>query len=206
MFDKNFRIFLVLTFFIIVGFIFYTIRLSRGIETSALLNNAVEPIVAARPQKIDASSLKDARLSLLAPSLQQIGNIYQAKKGDTFPIDIILASGNTSIDGVDAHISYNPLILKVVNIDTASSLFAAFPSSAIDEKNGIISLSALSAPNTSINESGKVAALIVKALASGTSAVEFVFTPNDSTDTNVAEHGTGKDALGNVEDITITIL
>lgn len=206
MFDKNFRVFLGFIVFIIIGFIFYSNRLSRDLEGIAFFDNAIKPIRAAQSQKKDVSSLKNVKLSLLASALPYKGNVYTAKKGDVFSIDVVLAPGDTYIDGIDARISYNPSILEVVKVDTASSVFSAFPSNSIDEKKGMVSFAALSAPNTSVDKNGNVASLLVKALTQGISPVAFVFTPNNSTDTNAAEHGTGRDALENVENISITIL
>lgn len=130
--------------------------------------------------------------------------------GQTFTVDILVDTQGADVDGVDVYsLNYNPSILEVVDASTAisgvqissGSLLAVTLTNLVS--GGTIKFSQVSSGGTSYNGSGKLATITFKALASGTSAATFDFTPGSTSDSNVA--GSGQDKLTSVQNGSYTV-
>ena len=108
-----------------------------------------------------------------------------------------------SVDGVDIIINFNPKKVAVVGskISTAN-VFEESPANVVDNINGQIRLSSLTFKARPVT--GIIATFQIKHLVRGIADFTFQFTPGNTTDSNVAEHGTAKDVLGKVENGSYT--
>lgn len=121
----------------------------------------------------------------------------------TFNIEIIVNSGGSTIDGADVvNLNYPNASLELLKI-TPGSIFQVTP---VKQGGGIVSLVAIVPPgNNGYNGTGTVATLTFKTIGSGTANLTFDFTPGSTRDCNVAEHGTGQDILGSVNNGTYNL-
>jgi hypothetical protein len=63
------------------------------------------------------------------------------KKGEKLTLSVRLASGGYQVDAVDAVIAFDPLVLKVETV-TPGKIFGQYPVKKIDNKTGVVQLSA----------------------------------------------------------------
>lgn len=145
---------------------------------------------------------------LLLPSLTQAATLsvspsaQNVKTGDTLSISVILDTQGESIDGVDIkYLNFNPALLQVVDANssisgvqiTSGSLMSATLLNSVDNTNGKISFSQVVSAGTKYKGSGTLATINFKVKSAGTANLTFNFTPNNTTDSNVATPG--KDVL-----------
>jgi hypothetical protein len=117
--------------------------------------------------------------------------------GDTFSVTVNLDTQGTSIDGVDLrYLNYNPALLQVQDALSSSgiqitpgSLMAMTLANSVDTNLGRITFSQVAAGGNKYSGSGALASISFKALAVGTANLTFNYTPNNTTDSNVASGG-----------------
>ncbi len=139
-----------------------------------------------------------------AASLQLIPPGGTHAVNDTFDVKINLSLSGEKTDGADAKLNFDKDILEVASI-TPSSLFATYPTKSYDNNNGIIKVSGIAQINSPVTASGVMATVTFKAKNSGSTSVTFDFTSGKTTDSNVAENGTGTDILQSVINGSYTI-
>lgn len=128
----------------------------------------------------------------VSPSTQTVG------VGDTFTVSVRLDTQGSSIDGVDLrYLNFNPSILQVVDANTSTagvqiaqgSLMPLTLLNSVDAGAGRVAFSQVVAGGTKYSGSGTLASITFKALAAGTAAVTFSYTPGNTTDSNIAASG-----------------
>lgn len=122
---------------------------------------------------------------------------YNYSSGATYPVGIILDSAGKSVDGVDVIVKFDPKKVQVVSSKVATtSLFQEFPQNMIDNVLGQIKFSALTFNSRPVT--GIVGTFTFRPLAKGTVDLTFDYTFGATRDSNIAEHGSAKDLLGQV--------
>lgn len=122
---------------------------------------------------------------------------YTYSSGATYPVGIVLDSAGKSVDGVDVIVKFDPKKVQVVSSKVATtSLFQEFPLNLIDNVLGQIKFSGLTFNSRPVT--GIIGTFTFKPLTKGTVNLTFDYTFGSTKDSNVAEHGSAKDVLGQV--------
>lgn len=142
----------------------------------------------------------------ISPSSQNV-NV-----GDTFTVTVNLDTQNTNIDGVDLrYLNYNPALLQVQDANPSvsgvqiapGSLMPSTLANSVNPTFGRVTFSQVALGGSKYKGSGVLATITFKALASGNANVSLNYTPNSTTDSNVA--AAGADALNAVVNGSYTI-
>lgn len=145
------------------------------------------------------SQASQVALPNLALNPQNENYVFSA--GQTYPVGILLDSGDEEIDGVDVVISFDPTKVKVVTNEISSAgLLEQVPLNKVDNVNGKIRFSALTFTPKKVN--GILGSFRYQPLSAGQINFNFDFKPGATTDSNVAKHGSASDALDKVVDAT----
>lgn len=132
--------------------------------------------------------------------------------GQTLSVDIMLDTTGAAVDGVDVYsLHYNKGALEVQDANTSASGIQITPgtllpvtlTNTVNASTGVIQFSQVSSGGSSYTGSGKLATIVFKGLANGTSPVTFDFTNGSTSDTNVA--GGGQDKLTSVTNGSYTV-
>ncbi|OGY23921.1 MAG: hypothetical protein A2Y57_04270 [Candidatus Woykebacteria bacterium RBG_13_40_7b] len=135
----------------------------------------------------------------LSPSSGTVGEGYE------FKVQVIVDTQGVQTDGTDVFLFYDDDKLTLTSSDiTQGSFYSLYPTKTVSA--GVIKIDAQA--NTGgpyPSGKGTVATLNFTAKAQGAGAVEFDFTEDSTTDSNVVEHGTSQDVLVSVTDGSYTI-
>lgn len=148
-----------------------------------------------------------ASLSLSAPGGLTVG------AGNIFTVNVNLNTQGADIQGVDLHyLKYNPADLEIQDESSTTSGVQITPgtlmtntvANSVTTSTGLINFSQITSGGQSYNGSGILATIRFKALkSSGTTALSFDFTLNNTTDSNVASNGA--DLLTQASGLTLTL-
>lgn len=161
------------------------------------------PAVATPSPVVDPSinSFPNSKLKLQAKQ-----NTF--KKGQIFPVEVILEPDGHQAVGVDLTIKYDPSALSLIATGSANPFSESkiFQKTFFDDRNhkqGLASMSAISDTEHTLPEIGVFTSMMFKALKVGPTEITIVFTPGETHDTNIVSET--KDILGSVENLPITI-
>lgn len=144
-----------------------------------------------------------SRVALPNLALSPQKESYVFSPGQTYPVGIILDSGDSEIDGVDVVITFDPKKARVVTNEVASAgLLDQVPLNRVDNITGKIRFSALTFKAKQVN--GILGSFRFEPLVAGRVDFKFDFKPGATVDSNVAQHGSASDALEKVVDATYT--
>jgi hypothetical protein len=130
----------------------------------------------------------------------------------TVSVDVNIDTGGENIDGVDLYfLRYNPAVLQVVDDDTATTgvqiqettLLPITLANSANNVNGTLQFSQTTSGGSTFSGTGKLATIVFRGIASGSSNVTLDFTAGSTTDTNVS--ATGADRLSIVQNSAITV-
>lgn len=122
---------------------------------------------------------------------------YTFTTSGSYPLGIVLDSAGKDVDGVDVIVNFDPTKVQVLSQKVATtSLFEEFPQNVVDNNLGQIRFSALTFNSRPVT--GIIGTFTFRPLAKGTIDFTFGFTAGSTKDSNIAEHGTAKDLLGQV--------
>lgn len=160
------------------------------------------PTPSSTPQ-IPAVKPKTTTISLETPK-------KEVKKGEKFTVNIRISSEKQA-DGADLIITYDP---KMILLETTpagqpvivSTLFSDYPSNVLDTNLGRVTVSGITSQSGGVKADGLFGSLTFVAKTSGTSSISLEFSPNQTTDSNVIESGTGQDVLEKVNNLELTII
>ena len=166
------------------GFLVLVLSLAVGVLTVTSKNTN---------QQTATKAAENAASLALSPATGDY--TYQNKM--TYPVGILLDSAGHSVDGVDVIINFDPKKAKVVDTKiSAATLFESILINSVDNVKGQIKFSALTFNAKPLT--GIVGTFRFQPLATGTVNFTFAYTPKLTTDSNIAEHGTALDILGQV--------
>mgnify|MGYP001600805616 FL=1 len=131
--------------------------------------------------------------------------------GNAFAVAISLDTKGESVQGTDVFLSYDPLLLAVIDDNAATtgtqiaagSLMTTTAANSVDTAAGTITFSQTTNGNTVFTGIGTLATIHFTARAAGTAAVTFTFTLHSTTDTNVSRAGV--DILASITNGSYTI-
>jgi hypothetical protein len=170
------------------GFLVLVLSLAIGVLTVTSKNTLVSP-----SQNMSTKAAQETGSLSLSPATGD----YSFAAGTSYPVGIIVSSGEKSLDGVDIIINFDPKMAQVVGKVTTANLFEQYMVNSIDNVSGQIKLGALTFTPKPVT--GVVGTFKFTPLKPGTVDFTFVFTPGSTTDTNLAETKTARDVLGSVE-------
>lgn len=166
------------------------------------LGVAVAYMVGLRPGDLKADINSTPATLAFSPASSQISMT------EPTTINISLDTGGAAIDGVDLYINYDPTYLEIQDSNSGvtgvqikpGTLFPTYLANQVDTEKGKITLSGIITPGgAGYSGSGTFASIVVKGLRESTGTrLTFDYVRENTTDTNVIEHGTGLDILASV--------
>ena len=130
----------------------------------------------------------------------------QVKVGEIFKVDMELTT-NSPTDGTDLIVKYDPKVLELVldgtKASTPGKTYQDYPANSVDP-NGVITVSGVTLNKGFVGQ-GLFGSLNFKAKTKGLTKVNLDFTPGSTTDSNITESSSGKDILGKVSNLEVTI-
>lgn len=127
------------------------------------------------------------------------------KKGEFNTTTLVLSVPNNEIAGMDVEFSYDLEQIEIIRIRPNSEM-KYIPQNKDSIEPGIMKFSLLIKPGLAVKGVQELATIEWRAVEIGDTSVVFNFTPGITTDSNVAEFGTGKDVLEVVRNATYTIV
>ena len=132
-----------------------------------------------------------------------------ASQGAIFKVDVVLSSTQPT-GGVDLITSYDPKILELQPSTqgalTMGKIYQEYPVNKVDETAGMITVTGLTSPSSKgFAGEGVLSTMTFKAKSKGLTKVSLDFTKGSTTDTNIAEYGSGVDMLDEVSNYTVSI-
>ncbi len=149
------------------------------------------------------------RASVSSAAISLTTNVTSVKVGDKFTVSINMSS-NRKTDGTDLVILYDA---KVLSVDTISgknplilgSIYKDYPLNALDAQNSRVTVSGITDQKDGVSANGLFGSLVFTAKSAGQTKISLDFTLGKTTDSNVIESATGKDILGSVGNLELTI-
>jgi len=139
------------------------------------------------------------------PSLTFSPSVLNVQGDSEIIASVILNTGGQGVSGAGVRINFDPYYLSAIRIHP-SDIFADYPASIIDNEHGKITISGIaSSPTDLYNGEGTFADIVFRPYHSGTSKVNFIFTPGDTTDSNIAVMTGNGDILSSVNELTVNI-
>jgi uncharacterized protein YneF (UPF0154 family) len=158
-------------------------------------------IVPSQPEP--ENEITPGKISLASLTLQS--DRTELRVNETTLIDVYLDTTGFEVIGVDVQLSYDPSLIKIEEI-IKGDVFDSFPTNANRIDNGKVFMSALADIGQVKTGVIKVGSLRVQALSAGQATIDFIYTPQSTTDSNVVSKNNSNDALGRVSGITLNIL
>lgn len=154
------------------------------------------------------SVAQSVRTSVLATVNLRSGQT-NVKVGEKFTVAAEISTKRAT-DGTDLIITYDPKILTVVKSKGGSpmqvgNLYSDYPMNSVDEKSGRVIVSGISSQENGVVASGIFGTLTFQAKASGQTLIGVDFKSGSTTDSNVIEAKTGRDLLGQVNSLPVTV-
>lgn len=144
----------------------------------------------------------------IAFSLSPSGGEYFV--GDTFDVDLVLASGEREVDAIDIVLVYNPELLSVVDADEIKEgsqvltrgVFEMHPLNEV--RDGEVRIGAASFTN-GVTGTNALATVTFVARAAGPATVKYAYEPGSSLDTDVFTIDSTDDELSAVTNAVFII-
>jgi hypothetical protein len=128
-----------------------------------------------------------------------------ATVGSTFDVQIVLNTGGSNTSGTDISLRFDKDKLNIVDIKNGT-IYNQYVGKNINNTTGISTISGLASTTTTLFKgTGTFATITFRAVAPGTAAVTFAYTPGNKNDTNVADFDTQEEALSSVTNGSYTI-
>ncbi len=153
--------------------------------------------------KVSTNS-KTAKTTKSSISLAALNSNF--KLSENIPVSIKINTGLHSVDGVDIELSYDPEVLEATSSGiTPTALFPEYPLAEVSPLEGKIRISA----NTEIGQSymgvGTLATINFKPKKPGSTEIKLIFTPGNTTDSNMVNTQSGEDLLVEVNNLKVVI-
>lgn len=134
---------------------------------------------------------------VMASTLSVSPSSQSLKVGDTFTVNINLDTQGKMIDGVDIrYLNYNPNIIQIQDSGIEAGVQIAPGNlmpltlvNKVDESLGRVTFSQVVAGGSKYTGSGVLATITFKAVAPGNTDLTFDYSPNSTTDSNIASGG-----------------
>lgn len=141
-------------------------------------------------------------VKLLVPKMFFSFSSSTLKVNKESEIKIMIETGGKLITGADVVIKYDPDLLTIKKI-VPGKLFPYYPILKIKKDKGQVEITGtiVSPEQQSFDGVGELASLSVVPLKEGEISLSFDFTSGKTNDSNLAEKGTGKDVLKEVETV-----
>lgn len=153
----------------------------------------------------------ESQESSLSGSIKVKSPRASLKVGEKMTVTVYVDSGGKSTDGTDLIINYDPKLLSIDTIGpdkkamAISDIYNEYPSNSIDDKKGIIAVSGIANDSNGMVVNGILGSIIFTAKSAGKSTISVEFTPNIVSESNIIETKTGKDLLGQVQNLEVEI-
>lgn len=162
-----------------------------------VLSLALSVLLVARrggtPQNIGSRAGEQVASLMLSPTTGD----YTFSPNTDYPVGIVVDTAGKVVDGVDVVINFDPARVQVVGTRVEpTTILEEYPLNKIDNTKGEIKFSALTFNPKAL--AGVAGTFRFRPLARGEVNLTINFTPEATTDSNIAEHGTAKDILGKV--------
>lgn len=129
----------------------------------------------------------------------------EVASGDSFTVDVIVDTKGVAAGGVGAKIEFDPARVSVQSINPGS-IFGDYPVLTIDNNDGLLVISGISASQKNLfTGRGVVATIEAVAFGSGPTNMTFMFQPGSTRDSNVAILTGDGDALASVSNLAVTV-
>jgi hypothetical protein len=119
--------------------------------------------------------------------------------GQTFTVSLNMNTGTDSVSAADVHVSYDQTKLQVQSVTAGTFLPVVLAAGAFDNTAGSASITVGSQPTTPANGTGTLATVTFKALATGSTAINYLST------TQTASVGKSGNTLNTATGSNVTI-
>ena len=154
-------------------------------------------------------SQADTSFSFSVPEGQG-SNHNEFYHGRCVRVDVMLDTDGHATGGADLEINYDNSRIQIVNSDCSTPATTIYPGTQYDNypnnhvTSNKITLGAYDNPGNSYTGSGRFAYFYFTVLdGAGDYDLDFEFTPGNTTDTNLAESGSGNDILQHADSYTL---
>ncbi len=181
--------------------IFIVLAVVLVVEVIFGLRSLISPMSPSSSPTTDSQTVTDGKVSL-----SSVSNTY--KVGDTVSLSINLDTGGHKTAGSDVILHFDSKILDATDSSsiTKGSIYSDYSKLEVDPKLGLVTISGVSGLNQSNFQGvGVLATLNFKSKAAGQTTITLDFKPGSTTDTNLTDATSGKDILGSVANLTLTI-
>jgi hypothetical protein len=128
------------------------------------------------------------------------------KVGDSVPVKIAVDTGGHKITGADVVLHFDSnLLMATDSASITKGSLKEYPNISVDPKLSTITISGITSLNGSFSGTFTLATVNFKAKAVGATALNLVFDPGSTTDTNLTEAVTSKDILESVQNVSLII-
>jgi len=141
------------------------------------------------------------------PNSMSLVSAGKPKAGSDFTVDVNFTTDNAGIFGADAVLLYDPEYLQAdKNSLEKGDFFKDYPRMTVDEKNGIIKVTAYnSSESTPLNTPLNFFKVNFTAVKAGATQVNFDFLPGATNTTTLVDRETSKNILGSANNLMLTI-
>lgn len=154
-------------------------------------------------------AMADTSFNFSVPEGQGVNN-NEFYHGRCVRADVMLDTDGHATGGADLEINYDNSRITIVNSDCSTSATTIYPGNQYDNypNNHVtankITLGAYDNPGNAYTGNGRFAYFYFTVLdGAGDYDLDFEFTPGNTTDTNLAEAGTGNDILQHADSYTL---
>ncbi len=129
------------------------------------------------------------------------------KVGDSVPVVVRIVTSGRATDSTDLILKYDPQALEATSSGiTQGSLYQDYVIKDVDQKSGLVRISAITPPNTEgFVGTGEFATIDFKAKKDGNTSISVDFAKGSTTDSNIVETGIAIDILDEVYNLNLTI-
>lgn len=152
------------------------------------------------------SSKKIEKKASWTGKISLVSSATSYKVGDNIDLSVVFEAKGKKLDGADIVLLYNPKVLSAMGFSEGKS-FNLFPRKDIDNKRGMVKVTALDSTSIAQFSTGKdsIGVIHMQAKSAGTATVNFDFSAGSTHKTTLIEQGTSQNILGSAEGITIIV-
>lgn len=190
---------------IILGLLIAVLELVIGVVY--LKQSGRKTVIEPYKQPLQVESSKSAEVQRVTANLALSSDKTSVKVGQTVLVTVKLNISNGESSASDLTIKYDPGYLSPIASASKpfknGELYEKIVFNAADFKNGVATMSAVSAAFDQVSGEGVLATISFKALKEGQTDVKVVFSPGNTTDSNVVVDA--KDVLESTTDLSLQI-
>lgn len=183
-----------------------TIFIVLGIAAVVEIIFGIRSLISPMPSSSSPTTTNSQTIT--AGKIVLVSRRSEYKVGNTVPVFIRIYTGNHQTTGSDVILHFDPKVLEATSSAALlkGKIYSEYPKLEVDPKLGLIIISGISGLNKpNFSGIGVLSTINFKAKTVGKTNLTLDFKPGSTTDSNVTDATSGKDILGSVTNLTLTI-